>query len=69
NQLEESRKAFEQKLMWPKQEVNHLKDVSLWNQSYDKVVELLARTVSTHYAQICLQQVKKESGQKSQASW
>ncbi|GFZ14247.1 hypothetical protein Acr_24g0004370 [Actinidia rufa] len=54
NQHEESAKAFEQKLMWQKQDVRHLKDVSLWNQTYDKVVELLARTVCTIYAKICL---------------
>lgn len=52
NQLEESRKAFEQKLMWQRQDVKHLKDVSLWNQTYDKVVELLARTTCTVYARI-----------------
>lgn len=51
--LEETRKAFEQKLMWQEQDVKHLKDVSLWNQSYDKVVELLARTVCTLYLRIC----------------
>ncbi|GMN53471.1 hypothetical protein TIFTF001_022603 [Ficus carica] len=53
NQHEESRRAFEQKLIWQKQDVRHLKDVSLWNQTYDKVVELLARTVCTVYARIC----------------
>nr|KYP33053.1 hypothetical protein KK1_046132 [Cajanus cajan] len=52
NQHEESRRAFEQKLMWQKQDVRHLKDVSLWNQNFDKVVELLARTVCTIYARI-----------------
>ncbi|KAL0433416.1 UNVERIFIED_CONTAM: hypothetical protein Slati_2675900 [Sesamum latifolium] len=52
NQLEDSRKAFEQKLTWQKQDVRHLKDASLWNQTYDKVVELLARTVCTVYARI-----------------
>lgn len=51
--LEETRKAFEQKMMWQEQDVKHLKDVSLWNQSYDKVVELLARTVCTLYVRIC----------------
>ncbi|XP_057959484.1 uncharacterized protein LOC131151965 [Malania oleifera] len=51
-QHEESRRAFEQKLAWQKQDVNHLKDVSLWGQTYDKVVELLARTVCTIYARI-----------------
>lgn len=52
NQHEESKRAFEQKLMWQKQDVRHLKDVSLWNQTYDKVVELLARTVCTIYGRI-----------------
>ncbi|XP_004497853.1 uncharacterized protein [Cicer arietinum] len=52
NQHEESKKAFEQKLIWQKQDVRHLKDVSLWNQTFDKVVELLARTVCTIYARI-----------------
>lgn len=53
NQHEESKRAFEQKLIWQKQDVRHLKDVSLWNQTYDKVIELLARTVCTVYARIC----------------
>lgn len=52
NQHEETWKAYEQKLAWQKQDVRHLKDVSLWNQTYDKVVELLARTVCTVYARI-----------------
>lgn len=52
NQHEESRRAFEQKLMWQKQDVRHLMDVSIWNQNFDKVVELLARTVCTIYARI-----------------
>lgn len=54
NQHEESRKAYEQKLSWQKQDVRHLKDVSLWNQTYDKVVELLARTVCTIFARLCI---------------
>lgn len=53
NQHEESKRAFEQKLIWQKQDVRHLKEISLWNQTYDKVVELLARTVCTLYARIC----------------
>lgn len=52
NQHEESRKAFEQKLTWQKQDVRHLKDVSIWNQTFDKVVELLVRTLCTIYARI-----------------
>lgn len=54
NQHEESRKIFEQKVIWQKQDVKHLKDVSLWNQTHDKIVEMLARTVCTLYARICL---------------
>lgn len=52
-QYEESRRAFEQKLVCQKQNVRLLKDISLWNQTYDKVVELLARTVCTLYVRIC----------------
>ncbi|CAI9762715.1 unnamed protein product [Fraxinus pennsylvanica] len=54
NQHEESRKAFEQKLVWQIQDVRRLKDVSLLNRTYDKVVQLLARTVCTVYARICI---------------
>ncbi|KAK6914060.1 protein of unknown function DUF3475 [Dillenia turbinata] len=53
SQHEESRRAFEQKLSWQRQDVRSLKDVSLWNQSFDKVVELLARCVCTIFARIC----------------
>ncbi|XP_058083146.1 protein PSK SIMULATOR 1 [Magnolia sinica] len=53
NQHEESRRAFEQKVIWQSQDVAHLKDVSLWNQTFDKIVGLLARTVCTIYARIC----------------
>lgn len=52
NQHEESRRAFEQKLIWQKQDVAHLKEISLWNQTYDKVVDLLARTICTIFARI-----------------
>ncbi|KAK7344004.1 hypothetical protein VNO77_13190 [Canavalia gladiata] len=54
NQHEENKRAFELKLSWKKQDVRHLKEVSLWNQTFDKVVELLARTVCTIYARICM---------------
>lgn len=52
NQHEESRNVFEQKLIWQIQDVRHLKNVSLWNQTYNKIVEILARTVCTLYARI-----------------
>ncbi|KAG6668681.1 hypothetical protein I3843_01G180300 [Carya illinoinensis] len=54
NQHKESKRAFEQKLIWQGQDVRHLKEISLWNQTYDKVVELLARTVCTIYSRICI---------------
>ncbi|KAF8401847.1 hypothetical protein HHK36_012794 [Tetracentron sinense] len=54
NQHEETHRAFEQKLIWRKQDVRHLRDISLWNQTYDKIVGLLARTVCTIYARICI---------------
>ncbi|XP_074291034.1 protein PSK SIMULATOR 1-like [Silene latifolia] len=53
NQNVDCRRAFEQKVTWQRQDVKHLKEVSLWNLTYDKVVELLARTVCTLYARIC----------------
>jgi len=54
SQNEESRRGFEQRLVWQKQDVRQLKEISLWNQTFDKVVELLARTVCTLYARICM---------------
>ncbi|KAK4798138.1 hypothetical protein SAY86_030464 [Trapa natans] len=53
-QHEESRRAFEQKLAWQRQDIRHLREVSLWNQTYDKAVEMLARTACTIYARICV---------------
>lgn len=52
NQHEESGKAFEHKLVWQIQDVKHLKDVLLWNRTYDKFIELLARNVCTVDARI-----------------
>ncbi|XP_010532623.1 PREDICTED: uncharacterized protein LOC104808608 [Tarenaya hassleriana] len=52
-QHQDSRKAFEQKLIWQRQDVRHLREISLWNQTYDKVVEMLVRTVCTIFAKIC----------------
>ncbi|KAI5056141.1 hypothetical protein GOP47_0029662 [Adiantum capillus-veneris] len=44
--------ALEQKVVWQRQEIKYLKDVSLWNRTYDKMVGLLARTVCTLYGRI-----------------
>ncbi|KAL4191413.1 hypothetical protein AMTRI_Chr07g29770 [Amborella trichopoda] len=48
----ENQRAIEQKLMWQRQGVRHLRDVSLWNETYDKIVGMLARIVCTIYAKI-----------------
>lgn len=44
--------ALEQKVIWQKQEIKYLKEVSLWNRTYDKVVGMLARCVCTLYGRI-----------------
>ncbi|XP_031503353.1 uncharacterized protein LOC116266328 [Nymphaea colorata] len=50
----ESFRHFEQKIQWQREDVKHLRDVSLWNQTFDKIVVVLARLVCTIYARICL---------------
>ncbi|KAG1362553.1 hypothetical protein COCNU_10G007720 [Cocos nucifera] len=49
---EETRRAFEQKIRWQRRDVRHLRDASVWNQTYDKVVLLLAQAVCTIYSRI-----------------
>ncbi|RZR90604.1 hypothetical protein BHM03_00018529 [Ensete ventricosum] len=49
-----SRQAFDQKIQWQRRDVKHLRDSSLWNQTFDKVVLLLARAVCTIHSRICL---------------
>lgn len=44
--------ALEQKAVWQRQEIKYLKEISLWNRTYDKIVGLLARTVCTIYGRI-----------------
>ncbi|KAK1283484.1 hypothetical protein QJS10_CPB21g00380 [Acorus calamus] len=53
-QHEETRRVFEQKIMWQRHDIGGLRDSSLWNQTYDKVVGLLARTVFSIYERIRL---------------
>ncbi|KAG6478675.1 hypothetical protein ZIOFF_062119 [Zingiber officinale] len=50
----ESRQVFDQKIQWQRHDVKHLCDSSLWNQTYDKVVLILARAVCTIHSRICL---------------
>ncbi|RWV79342.1 hypothetical protein GW17_00059537, partial [Ensete ventricosum] len=49
-----SRRAVDQKIQWQRQDVKHLRGCSLWNQSYDKVVLLLARAICTIHSRISL---------------
>lgn len=44
--------ALEQKVVWQRQEIKYLKEISLWNRTYDKVVGILARSVCTLYGRI-----------------
>lgn len=48
----ESLSALEQKAMWQRQEIKYMRDLSLWNHTYDKVVKLLAQTVCTIHGRI-----------------
>ncbi|XP_044467879.1 protein PSK SIMULATOR 1-like [Mangifera indica] len=45
---------LQQKILWQKQEVKYLKERSLWNRSFDTVVNILARPVFTVLARIKL---------------
>ncbi|XP_008794290.2 uncharacterized protein LOC103710377 [Phoenix dactylifera] len=49
---DETRRALEQKIRWQRRDVRHLRDASIWNQTYDKVVLLLAQAVCTIYSRI-----------------
>ncbi|KAK9668723.1 hypothetical protein RND81_13G081500 [Saponaria officinalis] len=44
---------FDQKVYNQRKLVRHLKDVSLWNQCYDKIVGRMAKMVCLLYARIC----------------
>ncbi|XP_056172734.1 uncharacterized protein LOC115672222 isoform X2 [Syzygium oleosum] len=45
---------FESKITFQRKQVRSLKDVSLWNQTFDKVVGLMAKLVCVVYARICV---------------
>lgn len=53
-QPEEALRAYEQKIQCRRHELKHLREVSLWNQTHDKIVGLMARAVCTIYARIRL---------------
>ncbi|XP_057859508.2 uncharacterized protein LOC131068342 [Cryptomeria japonica] len=44
--------SIQQKLSWQRQETKYLREISLWNRTYDAVVGLLARVVFTTYGRI-----------------
>ncbi|XP_074281901.1 protein PSK SIMULATOR 3-like [Silene latifolia] len=43
---------LEQKIVWQKQEVKHVKEKSLWSKNYDTIVLLLARLIFTVLARV-----------------
>lgn len=44
---------FDQKLASQRKQVRYLREVSLWNKTFDKTVELIARITCVIYARIC----------------
>ncbi|OVA15588.1 Protein of unknown function DUF668 [Macleaya cordata] len=44
---------FDQKISWQRQQVRYLRQVSLWGQTFNKIVSLMARTVCIVYTRIC----------------
>lgn len=48
----ESLTGLEQKAIWQRQEIKYMRDLSLWNRPYDKIVRLLAQTVCTLHGRI-----------------
>lgn len=45
--------VFDNKICNQRKLVRHLKEVSLWNQSYDKIVGIMAKMVCVLYVRIC----------------
>ncbi|KAJ4851574.1 hypothetical protein Tsubulata_034345 [Turnera subulata] len=43
---------YQKKLVWKRQEVKNLRDMSLWNKTYDYTIRFLARSLSTIYCRI-----------------
>lgn len=44
--------ALEQKANWQRQEIKYVRELSLWNRTFDKIVRLLAQTVCTIHGRI-----------------
>ncbi|KAL3536432.1 hypothetical protein ACH5RR_004893 [Cinchona calisaya] len=47
-------KLFKQKLDQQRKQVHHFREISLWSQTFDKSVDLMARVVCFVYARICV---------------
>ncbi|CAL5422606.1 unnamed protein product [Camellia sinensis] len=45
---------FNKKISYQRKQVRHFREISLWNQTFDKSVGLMARIVCIVYARICL---------------
>ncbi|KAJ4978449.1 hypothetical protein NE237_009229 [Protea cynaroides] len=43
---------FQQKVLWQRQEVKHLREISLWNKTYDYTIRLLGRSLFTIFRRI-----------------
>jgi len=52
NNNNETLSALEQKAIWQRQEIKYVRDLSLWNRTFDKIVSLLARTICTIHGRI-----------------
>ncbi|EFJ27542.1 hypothetical protein SELMODRAFT_53069, partial [Selaginella moellendorffii] len=52
SQQRDNLSALEHKISWQRQEIKYLRDMSLWNRTYDKIVMLLARTICTIHGRI-----------------
>ncbi|XP_059665991.1 uncharacterized protein LOC132311873 [Cornus florida] len=44
---------YEKKVAWKQQEVKHLKEIAVWNRTYDYIVHLFARSLFTIFSRIC----------------
>ncbi|KAJ0970286.1 hypothetical protein J5N97_023163 [Dioscorea zingiberensis] len=49
---DDAQQVLDQKPQWQRQDVQQLRNASLWNQTFDKVVLLLARAVCTIHSRI-----------------
>eukprot|EP01018_Ginkgo_biloba_P011841 Gb_25543 [translate_table: standard] len=52
NRLKDSLHSVQQKVIWQRQETKYLREISLWNRTYDGIAGLLARTIFTIYGRI-----------------